>query len=297
MFTEPQRGETTNILVVGASGYAGRHIVEQAHRRGHRVRAVVRDKARAESAGAWGAPSLTNMVDEWAVGDVTDRSLTAGVCDGVDAVISALGVTRQKADPWDIDYRANLNILESARAHDVIRFCYVNAIHAESIRSQLTRAKTAFAQALIQSPLAHQVVSPSGYFSDMSSIAQMARRGRVYLLRPQGQVNPIHGADVAAYCLDKVESGQEGSYDIGGPEVLSWREVAQYAFEAVGRPAKITVIPPRLADGVMKGIGLIKPRVADTLSFMLWGLTHDCVGETTGTHRLLDFYRTQVQGL
>ena len=35
-----------NILVVGASGYVGRHIVEQAHRRGHRVRAVVRDKAR-----------------------------------------------------------------------------------------------------------------------------------------------------------------------------------------------------------------------------------------------------------
>ena len=233
-----------NIVVVGASGYAGRHIVEQAHRRGHRVRAVVRDKARAESAGAWGAPSLTNMVDEWAVGDVTDRSWAAGVCDGADAVISALGVTRQKADPWDIDYRANLNILESARAHNVTRFCYVNAIHAESIRSQLTRAKTAFAQALIQSPLAHQVVSPSGYFSDMSSIAQMARRGRVYLLRPQGKVNPIHGADVAAYCLDKVESGQEGSYDIGGPEVLSWREVAQYAFEAVGRPTKITVIPP-----------------------------------------------------
>ena len=286
-----------NIVVVGASGYAGRHSVEQAHRRGHWVRAVVRDKARAESAGAWGAPSLTNMVDEWAVGDVTDRSWAAGVCEGADAVISALGVTRQKADPWDIDYRANLNILESARAHNVTRFCYVNAIHAELIRSQLTRAKTAFAQALIQSPLAHQVVSPSGYFSDMSSIAQMARRGRVYLLRPQGQVNPIHGADVAAYCLDKVESGQEGSYEIGGPEVLSWREVAQYAFEAVGRPTKITVIPPRLADSVVKGIGLIKPRVADTLSFMLWGLTHDCVGETTGTHRLLDFYRTQVQGL
>ena len=94
-----------------------------------------------------------------------------------------------------------------------------------------------------------------------------------------------------------MESGQEGSYDIGGPEVLSWREVAQYAFEAVGRPTKITVIPPRLADGAVKGIGLIKPRVADTLSFMLWGLMHDCVGETTGTHRLLEFYRTQVQGL
>ena len=56
---------------------------------GHRVRAVVRDKVRAESAGVWGAPSLADRVDEWVVGDVTDRSLTAGVCDGVDAVISA----------------------------------------------------------------------------------------------------------------------------------------------------------------------------------------------------------------
>ena len=52
------------------------------------------------------------------------------------------------------------------------------------------------------------------------------------------------GADVAAYCLDKVESGQEGSYDIGGPEVLSWREVAQYAFEAVGRPRRSRLFRP-----------------------------------------------------
>ena len=61
------------------------------------------------------------------------------------AVISALGVTRQKAwTPWDIDYRANLNILESARAHDVTRFCYVNAIHAESIRSTAHACENGF---------------------------------------------------------------------------------------------------------------------------------------------------------
>ena len=63
-----------NIVVVGASGYAGRHIVEQAHRRGHRVRAVVRDKARAESAGAWGRflslvyPHFRSGRECWGVG-------------------------------------------------------------------------------------------------------------------------------------------------------------------------------------------------------------------------------------
>ena len=86
-------------LVAGATGYLGRYIVAELHRRGHMVRAIVRDRGRAAVEGAYGAPSLDGLVDDWAVGNVTDSVFTQDVAAEVDHVVSALGVTRQKADP------------------------------------------------------------------------------------------------------------------------------------------------------------------------------------------------------
>ena len=45
-----------DVLLLGATGYLGRHLAAELHRRGRRIRAVVRDSRRAESPGAWGAP-------------------------------------------------------------------------------------------------------------------------------------------------------------------------------------------------------------------------------------------------
>lgn len=93
----------STVLVAGATGYLGRHIVEELHRRGRRVRAVVRDRARAEKEGPWKSPPLKGLVEEWAVGDVAEPDFVKDLAKGAAQVVSALGVTRQKADPWQID--------------------------------------------------------------------------------------------------------------------------------------------------------------------------------------------------
>ena len=80
---------TTTTLVAGSTGYLGRFIVAELHRRGHRVRAITRSRSRAASPGPWEAPALDGLVDEWAVGDVTDPAFTADVAKDVDKVISA----------------------------------------------------------------------------------------------------------------------------------------------------------------------------------------------------------------
>ena len=46
---------------------------------------------------------MEGLVDEWAVGEVTDPNFIADVAEGADNVVSALGVTKQQADPWDIE--------------------------------------------------------------------------------------------------------------------------------------------------------------------------------------------------
>lgn len=52
----------STILVAGATGYLGRFIVAELHRRGYQVRALVRDLGRAEAPGIYGSPSLTGLV-------------------------------------------------------------------------------------------------------------------------------------------------------------------------------------------------------------------------------------------
>ena len=274
----------STILVAGATGYLGRFIVVELYRRGYQVRTLVRDLSRAEAPGPYGSPSLTGLVADWCIGDVTNPRITADLTHGVTGIISALGVTRQKADPWDIDYRANLAILNSARHHGVNNFCYVHALGAEHCPARITRAKTAFVRELQESEITAQVISPTGYFSDMAQALDMARRGRVVLLDDAVRMNPIHGLDVARACVDRHVAGVSGEWQIGGPEVLTWREVAECAFRALGHPARITVLP-RVARGL-----LVRQPWLDGVRFAAWSMTHDSVGESIGRQRLLDFY-------
>ena len=278
-----------SVLVAGATGYLGRYVVAELHSRGHLVRAVARDRDRACREGPWGSPSLDGLVDEWALGSVTDPRFTRELAADVEHVVSALGVTRQKADPWQIDNLANLAILNSALKH-AESFTYINTLGGDRCPARLTRAKSAFAQTLSVAEISSQIINPPAYFSDMMEVLAMARRGLVTVLRPTARINPIHGADLAAYVVDRMEEGRTGTWDVGGPDVLSWRELAHLAFDAVGKRSHILTVPAWALPPALRLTGLFSPRLADTARFMAWNMTRDCVAPTTGTHHLADFY-------
>ena len=278
-----------SVLVAGATGYLGRYVVAELHSRGHLVRAVVRDRDRARREGPWGSPSLDGLVDEWALGNVTDPRFTRDLAADVEHVVSALGVTRQKADPWQIDNLANLAILNSALKH-ASSFTYINTLGGDRCPARLTRAKSAFAQTLSVAEINSQIINPPAYFSDMTEVLAMARRGLVAVFRPEARINPIHGADLAAYVVDRMEEGRTGTWDVGGPDVLSWRELAHLAFDAVGKRSHVLTVPAWALPPALRLTGLFSPRLADTAQFMAWNMTRDCVAPTTGTHHLADFY-------
>ena len=277
------------VLVAGATGYLGRYVVAELHSRGHLVRAVARDRDRACREGPWGSPSLDGLVDEWALGNVTDPRFTRDLAADVEHVVSTLGVTRQKADPWQIDNLANLAILNSALKH-AVSFTYINTLGGDRCPARLTRAKSAFAQTLSVAEINSQIINPPAYFSDMTEVLAMARRGLVAVFRPEARINPIHGADLAAYVVDRTEEGRTGTWDVGGPDVLSWRELAHLAFDAVGKRSHVLTVPAWALPPALRLTGLFSPRLADTAQFMAWNMTRDCVAPTTGTHHLADFY-------
>lgn len=274
------------VVVAGATGYLGRHLVAAASDSGYRVRAIVRSRSRAEGAGPFGSPALAGRVDEWLEGEITDPDFVRGACRGAHRVMSALGVTRQKANPWDVDYLANLGLLADAEREGVGSFLYVNVMHAAEGRSLIMRSKAAFAEALINSPLAHQLVNPSGYFSDLSEMLQMARHGLAVLPPdPDVRIAPIHGEDLARFCVERL-GDLSGSWEVGGPDVLTYREVARLAFAAVGKRSRTVTIPMTAVRAAVWAATRIGGRPAILAQFFADGIGHEAVGERYGTHHL-----------
>lgn len=281
-------------VVAGATGYVGRHLVVALSERGYRVRAVVRSRARAEQPGPFGAPSLNGRVDEWREGAVTDPDFVHDSCRGAHRVLSALGVTRQKARPWEIDYLANLRLLEDAERHRVRSFLYLNVMHADEGRSLIMRSKAVFAEALSRSSVAHQVINPSGYFSDLSNFLAMARTGITVLPPDRGtRVAPIHGADLARFCVEHV-GDSSGSWDVGGPDILTYPQIAQLAAAAYGKRTRTIAIPMTAVRAAIWVAARLGERPANLAQFFAEGLTRDAVGERFGDHHLEDYFRAMA---
>lgn len=280
------------VAVAGASGYLGRHIVAALAEHGYAVRALVRSRAAAQRPGAFGAPSLTGLVDQWRILDYAAPDSVTNSCAEVDRVVSALGVTRQKTSPWDIDFLGNLRLLEDAERHQAASFLYVNVIHSETGTSLTTRSKHAFAQVLRRSRLSTQIVNPSGYFSDITDFLLMAKKG-VGLTIGDGsaKLNPIHGADLAEFIVEKL-AGPAGEWDVGGPDILSYRELEELAFTIAQRRGRILRLGPRTVRTLIGIADRSSPQAGNLARFFLEGLRQDAVGTPVGTHHLESYLRS-----
>ncbi len=278
------------VLVAGATGYLGRQLVALYAARGWEVRALVRDASRARALGL-GASTLVKA-------EATRPETLAGCMDGphgpVDCVISALGITRQRDGLAyrDVDFQANANLLTEAQRAGVPHFGYVHVLNAERMpHTALVRAKQDFVDLLQAAPIKHTIIAPSGYFSDMGDFMQMASMGFVLLFgNGQLRVNPIHGADVAACCVDAMERG-EAYVEVGGPETFTHDQVAELAFLALDKKVRIVHLPHWLGDGVLRLRKLFsKEQQYGTLEFTLAVTRQDMVAPAFGTQQLEDFF-------
>ncbi|MHA7987497.1 SDR family oxidoreductase [Rathayibacter sp. CAU 1779] len=280
------------VVVAGATGYVGRHVVEALDARGYRVRALVRSRERAEKPGAFDAPSLAGHVAEWRVVDFDAPETIDGVCDGADRVVSALGVTRQKANPWQIDFRGNLAVLADAEKHALASFAYVNVLHSDVGGSMTMRSKFAFTQALSRSSVTSQIVNPSGYFSDMTDFLRMAQRGLGFTLGAGStRVNPIHGADLATFIADRFVGGP-GAWDVGGPDTFTYRELEELAFRVAGRTPRILRIGQGIGGAMTWVADRGSPRLGNLIRFFVESLTVDAVGTPIGERHLEPYLRS-----
>ena len=274
-------------LVAGATGYLGRSLVSELKRRGYWVRVLVRRPDQGRE-----FPD----VDDVFVGQITDAESIRDVAASMDVVYSTVGITRQR-DGFtydDVDYRGNLGLLKEAERARAGRFVYVSILHGRQLRHvRLIAAKERFVDALVASPIAHTVIRPTGFFSDMGEFVRMAKRGRVYLIGDgKLRMNPIAGADLAALCVDAAERADE-CVEAGGPDVYSYDELATHACRAVDEPVRVLHFPARLIRAALSALRLVTPvSVYGPIEFFFTVMTTEMVAPRCGSHHIDDFFTT-----
>ena len=288
------------VLVAGATGYLGRFVVRAFKQRGYWVRALTRSEDRLEKPGPFTAPAITSAdLDDVFVGEATKPETLDGLVDDIDIVFSSIGISRQRdgLSFAEVDHVANRNLIELCAGRSIRKFTYVSMLGAEQIADlAITRAHEAVVDDLERSGLPYSIVRPSGYFSDMGAVLDMAKRGRVYLVgEGHNKFNPIHGRDLAEVCVDACE-GDARLVEAGGPDILSQRDLAAIAFDVVGKPMKVTVIPGWLSGGLVRGIRLLSQQFGDLAEFIVTSGEIDGVGPQVGRTTVREYYEGLMRG-
>jgi uncharacterized protein YbjT (DUF2867 family) len=275
-----------NVLVAGASGYLGMFAVREFKSQDCRVRALARSPHKLDHLG--------NAIDDLVIGKVTSSQSITGICDGIDVVFSSIGITRQKdgLTYMEVDYQGNVNLLNEARKAGVSKFIYISVYNADKMKNlKVVHAKLRFEEALKKSGLDYAIIRPNGFFSDMLNYLQMAQKGGGYVFGSgELRINPIHGRDLARVCADAVMK-KEHEINVGGPDVLTHKEILALAFEACSKPLKIHRIPTWSKNIILKGAKILAPAMLyGQLEFFMTVLSMDMVAPQYGECHLRDFF-------
>ncbi len=281
------------VLIAGSTGYLGKFAVRAFKQRGYRVRALTRSEERLAQTGPFTAPAISEFIDEVFVGEITKPETLDGLMDGVDCVFSSVGISRQRdgLSFEQIDHQANRLLIDLAKRAGAEKFVYVSLWGQDEITHlEIVRAHEKVVAALEDSGLAHCIVRPSGYFSDMGVLLDMARKGRSFLVGAgENHFNPIHGADLAEVCVDAMDS-EEREIGAGGPETMTQREAAELAFEVLGRTPRIVVLPMWLMRGGVKLIGMLNRQFRDLFEFIVTAGEIDGVAPSVGKTTLRSYF-------
>jgi uncharacterized protein YbjT (DUF2867 family) len=282
------------ILVTGASGYVGSHIVRRLHGLGKSVRAMVHNPRRAEIEGR-----LRGIPVELVQGDVTRSATLKPAMQGVSGVIHTVAIAIEKRGRTyeSINYQGTVNIIDAAREAGVRRFINLSQLGADPSLPYRFLASKGKAQAyVVESGLDWSAFRPSVIWGPEDEFANTFARlvplsPFIYPIIGSGEAKfqPVWVEDVAtciAKALDDPKTiGQE--YEIGGPEILTLEEIERRTLQALGAQRIFVRVPLpliRIAVALMQFL-LPSPPVTRGLLELL-GVSN--VTEANAIHQFVD---------
>jgi uncharacterized protein YbjT (DUF2867 family) len=233
------------ILVIGGRSKIGSALMGELVERGEAVRALIRT-------GEAGA-DFPDAVDP-AVGDLADPASLHAALDGVQRVFLLCG-------PDEREVELNRNAIDAAAEAGVELLVRSSILGADpDSAATFVRDHGACDAHLQQSGLPHVVVRPNLFQQNVpqNTIPSIGEDGTFYANAGDARISMVDTRDVAAVAARALtEPGHAGAtYDVTGPEALSYADVADKVSRALGRPVAYADAPDDAVRQTLLGFGV-----------------------------------------
>lgn len=258
------------ITVIGGSGFVGRHVVRALAKRGYRIRVACRRPDLAGHVVPLGVPGQIVPVQA----NVRYPASIAAACDGAFAVISLPGVLYSSgAQSFDaVHVFGASSVAKAAKTAKAQLLIHLSAIGAdENSTSAYARSKAEGEKAVRTAFSGATIIRPSIVFGPednfFNQFAKMARFSPALPLIGGGvtKFQPVFVGDVAEAIGTLIDHGvADGkTYELGGPEVMSFKQILQYILETTQRRRLLLPIPFGVAK-IMGALAGLLPKPALT---------------------------------
>jgi uncharacterized protein YbjT (DUF2867 family) len=228
------------ILITGANGYIGRHLVARLVAQGERPRCLVRDPDHA-------ARVLPVDKIETVQGDTTQPATLTAAVDGIDTIVHAAFITADRKQTAANQYEATnvggtANLIAAAKAARVGRIIEMGGLGTRPDRpGSYMQGRYLAEQMLMQSGLGWTIIRPSVLFGDdapfIKGLTDLIRTSPVVPLIGGGKTmfQPIYVEDVVTVILKVLAEPERSAskiYTIGGPAYYSFAQMFDLLLDA-----------------------------------------------------------------
>ncbi|MDX1518279.1 MAG: NAD(P)H-binding protein [Woeseiaceae bacterium] len=246
-----------DVAIIGGTGFVGSYVVDALHAAGHTTSLLVRA----------GSEDKVQRADgqRVTVGDIDDHDAINAVLEGCDAVIYLIGILREDRSKGitfrKMQYEGVVRVADAAKGKGILRFLLMSANGVEAEATPYQQTKLDAEHYVDDIGMNYTVLRPSVIFGDPRGRMEFATQLRDDMvdmpvpavgfysgLKPSsGRVlmAPVHVADVAnafVAALDD-ESSIGETFELCGPDVLSWNEMIRRVAAAVGKKKLILPMP------------------------------------------------------
>ncbi|MFG2278347.1 SDR family oxidoreductase [Streptomyces asoensis] len=281
--TADGRGTGTLCLVTGATGYIGGRLVPELLAAGHRVRCLARSPDRLRD-HPWAGDVET------ARGDVTDAPSVAAALRGVDVAYYLVHALGTSGDFEQTDRRAARIFGEEARAAGVRRIVYLGGLTPAGVPerelSPHLRSRAEVGRILLDSGVPTTVLRAAVVIGSGSVSFEMLRyltERLPVMVTPSWvhtRIQPVAVRDVLRALVGSAGMPQDvnRAFDLGGPDVLTYREMMMRYAAVAELPRRIILSVPMLTPGLSSHwVGLVTPVPASIARPLTESLRHEVV--------------------
>ena len=249
------------ILIVGASGQLGRVVAERLLTQGKAVRAMTRTPSSVEHLRQHGA--------EVVLGDLRDPASLARACQGAEQVLAAAHALVGQGDnnPQTVDAAGHRHLIDAARAAGVQHFIFLSVLEAgPEAALEFFRIKYHTEEYLRASGLSFTILRCGAFMDLWGQVIghPLLQQGKTIIFgRGANPINFVAVEDVARFVLTALDNprARQQVIGVGGPENLTFNQVADLFERKRGRPAKKRHVPLLL----MRVLAHVMPRINPAL--------------------------------